>query len=138
MSIRSHLHSTRRAGIGLAISVAGLLAAATLLAGPPARSSGARATDESLSLVPPDAASVALVRFDDLRSSPLARKLFSDTDHITVDGDAARFLDAARLNPRTDIDTIVIVGLQPSGSTSPLLAVVEGRFDPDRLAAAAV
>lgn len=122
---------------GLALAAAALFVSTSLFAGPPARLSGARSTDEALSLVPADAASVALVRFDDLRSSPLSARLFSDADHVTVDGDAARFLEDARLNPREDVDTVVMAGLPLSGSTSNVLAIVEGRFDPDRLAAAA-
>jgi hypothetical protein len=114
-------------------------AIAVLLAAPAVLSAAARATDEALTLVPPDSASVALLRFNELRSSPLAGKLFSDADHITSDGDAARFLEDARLDPRTDVDTIVIVGFAPAGSGpgSGAMAVLEGRFDPDRLAAAA-
>ena len=114
-----------------------LAAAAALLAAPAVLSAAARSTDEALTLVPPDSASVALLRFNELRTSPLAGKLFSDADHITSDGDAARFLEEARLDPRVDVDTIVIVGFAPSGSTSGAMAVLEGRFDPDRLSAAA-
>ncbi len=133
--MRNRYFPTRTRGLGLA--AAALFVSATLFAGPPARVSGARSTDESLALVPADAASVAMVRFDDLRSSPLSARLFSDTDHLTVDGDAARFLDEARLNPREDVDSVVMAGLPTSGSASNILAIVEGRFDPERLAAAA-
>ncbi|MGH9317344.1 MAG: hypothetical protein ACRD1P_09570, partial [Thermoanaerobaculia bacterium] len=42
-------------------------------------------TEDALSLVPPDAASVAVVRFNEFRSSPLAARLFADADHVTVD-----------------------------------------------------
>lgn len=98
----------------------------------------ARATDDALSLVPPDAASVAVVRFNELRSSPLAGRLFSDADHIHGDGEAARFLEESNLKPREDVDTVVIVGLVPSGSDTPALALFEGRFDPERLGAAAL
>lgn len=97
----------------------------------------ARAADDALSLVPSDAASVAVVRFNDLRSSPLAGRLFVDADHITGDGEAARFMSEANLKPREDVDTVVIVGLVPSGSDTPGLALFEGRFDPERLASAA-
>lgn len=136
--MRTRLFAPRRRRVGIAMSAAaGFFAAVSLLAGPPPRLSGARSTDESLSLVPPDAASVALVRLNDLRSSTLAGKLFSDADHLTADGDAARFLEDARLNVREDVDTVLIAGLPGSGSATGVLAVVEGRFDPDRLAAAA-
>ncbi len=109
--------------------------AAVIVAAPPA--SAARRSDDALSLIPPDAASVAVVRFNELRSSPLAAKLFAEADHITVDGDAARFMEEAKLNPKWDVDTVVIAGMPPSGTGETSgLALFEGRFDPDRLSAA--
>jgi hypothetical protein len=114
-----------------------MASAFALVAASPLYAAG-RTTDEALTLVPTDAASVALLRFSELRSSPLASKLFSDMDHISADGDAARFMAEARLDPKTDVDTIAIVGLGSSSPSDGVLAIFEGRFDPDRLAAAAV
>ena len=65
----------------LAASAVSLAFAATLAL--PA----AAATDDGLSLVPADAASVGVIHVADLRSSPLAARVFSDTDKLTVDGD---------------------------------------------------
>ena len=66
------------------------------------------------------------------------RKLFSGADHMTADGDAARFLEEAQLDPKKDVDTVVIAGRASGGKHgSPTLALFEGRFDPERLAAAA-
>ena len=45
--------------------------------------------EDGLALVPADAASVGVIRFADLRTNPLSARLFSETDRITVDGDAA-------------------------------------------------
>jgi hypothetical protein len=112
-------------GLALAVAASPLLAAG-------------RSTDESLTLVPTDAASVAMLRFSELRNSPLSSRLFSDADHITVDGDAARFMAEARLDPKTDVDTVTIAGLSPSGPSDGVLVIFEGRFDPDRLSAAVV
>lgn len=92
-----------------------------------------------LSLVPADSSMVAVVRLSDLRESPLSAKLFNDTDKLTADGDAARFLEEAQLNPKKDVDVVVIATKASSGSAgSPILVTFDGRFDPDRLAAAAV
>ena len=92
-----------------------------------------------LSLVPADSSMVAVVRLSDLRESPLSAKLFNDTDRLTSDGDAARFLEEAQLNPKKDVDVVVIATKASSGSAgSPVLVTFDGRFDPDRLAAAAV
>ena len=97
-----------------------------------------RSGDDALSLVPADSASVAMIHWSDLRSSPLAANLFSGADHMTVDGDAARFLEEAQLDPKKDVDTVVIAGRASPGSKgTPVLALFEGRFDPERLAAAA-
>jgi len=117
-----------------------LLAAALLVAAGAASPllAAGRSTDEALTLVPPDAASVALLRLNELRSSPLSSRIFHDMDHISADGEAARFMAEARLDPRTDIDTVVISGLAASGPTEGALAIFEGRFDPDRLATAAL
>ncbi len=120
-----------RSRIGIA-SLALLLGAA---AAP--LTAASRSGNDLLSLVPADAASVAVIRLSDLRESPLADKLFSGADHMASDGDAARFLEDAQLDPKRDVDTVVIA-LRPSGGSnvSPALAVFEGRFDRDRLAAA--
>ncbi len=112
------------------------LAAAFLLVG--ASPASARGADDALSLVPADAAVVGVVRLADLRSSPLAGKLFGDLDKATVDGDAARFLSEARLNPKEDVDVVVFAGspaLVESGHGSGFVAF-EGRFDTDRLSEA--
>jgi hypothetical protein len=91
-----------------------------------------------LSLVPADSSTVAVVRLSDLRDSPVAARLFADADRLTADGDAARFLEEAQLNPKKDVDVVVIATKGPPGRTgSPVLVTFEGRFDPDRLAAAA-
>jgi hypothetical protein len=115
-----------------------LAAAVFAAAAAPARAAS-RAGDDGLPLVPADAASVAVIRLADLRTSPLASKLFSDADHMTVNGDAARFLEETHLKPSTDVDTVVVAGLAPSASgKGGGIALFTGRFDPDRLSEAAV
>jgi hypothetical protein len=110
------------------------LAFAAILALPAAAKSG----DDALALVPADAASVGVIHVADLRTSPLAARLFSDTDHISVAGDAQHFLDEARLNPREDVDLVVAAGSPKGagGSDGWGLVLFEGRFDPARLSAA--
>jgi hypothetical protein len=115
----------------LAASAVALAFAATLAL--PA----AATTDDALSLVPADAASVGVIHVADLRTSPLAARVFSDTDRIAVDGDAAHFLAEARLNPKEDDDTVVAAG-SPKGAVSAGwgLVLFEGRFDAAALSAA--
>jgi hypothetical protein len=110
-----------------------LLPALALLAAPAAVSG-----DDALALVPPEAASVGLVRLDALRHSPLAARLFADTDRITGDGDAARFMEETGLRPKEDVDTVVVASIPRSGArhNDDVLVLFEGRFDPARLAKA--
>ena len=110
------------------------LALAALLALPAA---AARPTDDALALVPPDAATAGMLRLSDLRTSPLAARFFSEFDRATVDGDAARFLAEAGLHPVDDVDVVVFAAqIGPKGTKGKGLVAVEGRFDPQRLAAA--
>ena len=122
----------------LRLAAAGFAFCVALTAATPAyAASASRSTADLLSLIPPDAATVAVVRFSDLRESPLAAKLFASADRMATDGDAARFLEEAQLNPKKDVD-VVVVAARPSGGTgnSPALALFEGRFDTERLSSA--
>jgi hypothetical protein len=86
-----------------------------------------------MSYVPADAAAVGTVHIDQIKSSELAARLFREADELTVDGDAARFLADAKLDPKRDVDTVVLA-LVPQGDRMLPLAALEGRFDPRRLA----
>ncbi|HEX9304890.1 MAG TPA: hypothetical protein VGA31_10615 [Thermoanaerobaculia bacterium] len=112
-----------------------VLAVGLLGAAPAVRAAG---TDEALALVPADAVSVGAVHFDALRASALAGRLFSETDELTVDGDAAKFLAETGLRPRQDVDLLVFAALASSNGRpgSNALVIFEGRFDPARLEAA--
>ncbi len=108
------------------------LALASALALPAA---AARPTDDALALVPPDSVTAGMLRVADLRTSPLAARLFADFDRATVDGDAAKFLAEARLHPIDDVDLVVFAA--GTGGKGKALVAFEGRFEPQRLAAAA-
>jgi hypothetical protein len=101
----------------------------------PLRAAG---SEEALALVPPDVASVGMIRLDALRASPFAARLFAETDDLAVDGDAAKFLAETGLRPRQDVDTVVVAGLASNRIQGPEdgLVIFEGRFDPARLEAA--
>ena len=116
----------------LAVAV---VAIALLVSAPGARAAG---TDEAFSLVPADAVSVGAVHFVALRASPLAGKLFAETDELIVDGDAAKFLEETGLRPKQDVDLMVFAALASSTGRpgSNALVFFEGRFDPPRLEAA--
>ncbi|MFY9550547.1 MAG: hypothetical protein WAU32_05295 [Thermoanaerobaculia bacterium] len=97
-----------------------------------------RRTEDALALVPSGAATVGVIRWNELRSSPLGPKVFAAMDEISADGDAARFLEETGLTPREDIDT-VIVAMSPGAKTGDPddgLVVFEGRFDANKIASA--
>jgi hypothetical protein len=113
-----------------------LAAGLVLLAAADARA--VRRTEDPLALVPADAATVGLMRWSELRQTPLGAKVFAELDHISGDDDAARFLEETGLTPREDIDT-VIVAMSPGakgGGRESGLVLFEGRFDLARIAKA--
>jgi hypothetical protein len=98
----------------------------------------ASAAVDALSLVPADAITVGSVRFVDLRTSSIARMLFTETDKIGTDGDADRFLKDAGLQPSKDID-VLVVATSPTtslGGDVKVLIAADGRFDVERLSSA--
>src|SRR5262249_5279792 len=120
------------------LAVAGFAFCVALSAAAPSYAAS-RSAPDLLSLVPSDAATVAVVRLNDLRESPLAAKLFANADRMATDGDAARFLEEAQLNPKKDVDVVVVAASPSAGRTnSPALVLFQGRFDTDRLAGAGV
>ena len=100
----------------------------------------ALAADDSLSLVPANAATVGMVRLADMRTSPLSSMLFQHTDQMSADGDAAKFLAEAGLSPAKDVDVLVVATAPRAsiGSEADVLVIAEGRFNPERLTAALV
>ena len=122
--------------IGSGMSLRPLLAAGlVLLAAADARA--VRRTEDPLALVPADAATVAVMKWSELRQTPLGAKVFRDLDRLSGDDDAARFLEETGLTPREDIDT-VILAMTPKarGSGESGIVVFEGRFDLDRISQA--
>jgi hypothetical protein len=96
------------------------------------------ARNDALSLVPENAVSVGVVRLADLRTSPLGATLFQETDKISTDGDAAKFLRDAGLKPQQDVD-VVVVATSPRtnfGTEAEVLVALDGRFNVERLTAA--
>lgn len=93
-----------------------------------------------LSLVPENAVAVGLVRVDEWRENPTAGRLLTDTDRIAGDGEAARFMDEAGIEPKKDVDAILFA-MSPDPEDAKegrLLLVFEGRFDTARLSSASV
>ena len=97
-----------------------------------------RRTEDPLALVPSDASSVAVLHWNDLRSSELGAQVFAQMDGVSADGDASRFLRDTGLNPREDIDTMVLSLTKVGEGSDDVLVIFEGRFDPHRIGSALV
>jgi hypothetical protein len=113
--------------IGLALAIVALLSA-------PA----AAASRGALALVPEDATAVGFVRVADLRSNPFQLRVFEETDKLAGDGDGARFLFEAGLDPRNDVDVLVACTTGSRDSRGRTLVLFEGRYDPARVTAALI
>lgn len=100
----------------------------------------AMAKDDALSLVPANAVTVGMVKLAEMRTSPLSGFLFQHTDKMSADGEAAKFLADAGLQPTKDVDVLVVATTPRStlGSEADVLVVAEGRFQPERLTNAIV
>lgn len=98
-------------------------------------SASAFAKTDALSLIPNDAVTVGVVRLADIRTSPLSSMLFEQTDKVTTNGEADRFLTDAGLAPTKDVDVVVVstVPRTPLGTDADILVAADGRFNVDRL-----
>lgn len=93
------------------------------------------AKTDALSMIPNDAISVGVVRLVDLRTSPLSSMLFEQTDKVSTNGDAEKFLEDAGVKPSKDIDVLVIATKprETFSSNADVLIAADGRFNVDRL-----
>ena len=98
------------------------------------------AKDDALSLVPADAVTVGMVQLADMRTSPLSSLLVQHVDKLSTDGEAEGFLIEAGVRPLRDVDALVVATSPRTipGSGPDILVIAEGRFQPERLAAAFV
>jgi len=98
------------------------------------------AKTDALSLIPNDAVTVGVVKLAEMRSSPLSSTLFEQTDKVSTNGDAERFLREAGLQPTRDIDVIVVATSlrTPLGHDAEVLIAADGRFNAAKLSQALV
>lgn len=93
------------------------------------------AKNDALSLVPTNAVTVGVVKLREMRTSPLSSVLFQHADSISADGDAARFLNDAGLEPSKDVDVLMVATYPRTnlGTEADVLIAADGRFNVDRL-----
>jgi hypothetical protein len=112
-----------------------LVAAALTLA-----ATAAMARNDAMSLIPNDAVTVGVVRINQIRSSPLATSLFENTDHLSSNGEAEKFLTDAGLDPMKDVD-VLVVATSPKTNLAheaDVIVLADGRFNVERLTKALV
>jgi hypothetical protein len=98
----------------------------------------AAASPGALALVPDDATTVGYVRVADLRTNPFQLRVFEETDKITANGDAGKFLAEAGLDLRNDVDSVVACTAAVPDARGRTLVFFEGRYDPARMGAALI
>ena len=98
------------------------------------------AKTDALSLIPNDAVTVGVVKLAEMRSSPISSTLFEQTDKVSTNGDAERFLREAGLQPTKDIDVLVVATSlrTPLGHDADVLIAADGRFNSARLVQALI
>lgn len=112
-----------------------LIAAALTMA-----ATAAMARNDAMSLIPNDAVTVGVVRISQIRSSPLATSLFENTDHVTSNGEAEKFLTDAGLDPMKDVDVLVVATSPKTklAQEADVIVLADGRFNVERLTKALV
>lgn len=88
---------------------------------------------ELVSYLPADAAAVAYLDAAALRDSPFFKGLLSLAPSQQMDADYTQFLQATGFNYERDLDRVTIAFRQ-RGPEKDFFALVEGRFDPEKIA----
>lgn len=94
----------------------------------------AAARGGALALMPPDASAVLFADFDELRRAPFVADLYAWAPKPQADADYAQFLKETGFDYERDLDRIA-VAVERRGKDSVLFAVVDGKFDRDKISA---
>jgi hypothetical protein len=98
------------------------------------RGQNAAARGDALALMPPDARAVLFADFDELRRAPFVAELYAWAPKPQADADYAQFLKETSFDYERDLDRIA-VAVERRGKDSVLFAVVDGKFDRDKISA---
>jgi hypothetical protein len=93
--------------------------------------------EEMLSLMPPDASAVVFADFAQLRKAPFIAQLYAWAPKPQADADYAQFVRDTGFDYERDLDRIV-VAVEKRGQDSALFAIVDGKFDRQRISAFAL
>jgi len=95
------------------------------------------ARDETLALLPADVNSVFFADFAELRSAAFLAQLFAWAPKPQADADYAQFVKETGFDFERDLDRVAIAFLN-RGQDSPLFAVLDGKFDRQKITAFAL
>jgi hypothetical protein len=95
------------------------------------------ARDELLSLMPTEASAVIFADFGALRQAPFLAQLLVWAPKPQADPDYAQFVNETSLNYEQDLDRIAIA-VEKRGENSILFAIVDGKFDRQKISAYAL
>ncbi len=96
--------------------------------------SNAAKRGDLLALMPPDASAVLFADFEELRHSPFIAGLYAWAPKPQADADYAQFLAETGFDYERDLRRLAIAVVK-QGQDSPLFAVVDGRFDRQKISA---
>src|SRR5713226_5288292 len=96
--------------------------------------SNAAKRGDLLALMPPDASAVLFADFEELRHTPFIAGLYAWAPKPQADADYAQFLAETGFDYERDLRRLAIAVVK-QGQDSPLFAVVDGRFDRQKISA---
>src|SRR5205823_982291 len=95
------------------------------------------AREESLALMPTDASSVLFVDFSELRQAPFIAQFYAWLPKPQADADYAQFVKETGFDYERDLDHVAIA-VRKRGQDSVLFAILDGKFDRQKISAYAL
>jgi len=124
---------TRRTQIGLAVVLVFLSAVAFFAVRKWTGHIGSP-REEALTLMPTDPSAVLFVDFGELRHAPFVAQLYAWAPKPQADVDYAQFVKETGFDYERDIDRVAIA-VEKRGQDSAVFAVVDGKFDRQKISA---
>ena len=88
----------------------------------------------TLAMMPPDASAVLFVDFSELHQAPFFAQLYAWAPKPQVDEDYAQFVKDSGFDYERDLDRVAIA-VEKRGQDSALFAILDGKFDRQRISA---
>jgi hypothetical protein len=95
------------------------------------------AREEALALMPADASAVLFADFDELRQAPFFAKFYAWAPKPEADADYAQFVKETGFDYERSLDRAA-VAIEKRGQDSAMIAILDGKFDRQRISAYAL